>query len=60
MKDNIIDNQPIQQEQQTQENINNNIDNEDTYLSPSSFVNNGKYNIDALRDLFQKEKRINK
>ena len=46
----------------------NNIDNADntninsnaTYLSPSSFVIGDHYNIDALRDLFDKEKKINK
>ena len=43
----------------------NNIDNIDnaanaTYLSPSSFVIGDHYNIDALRDLFDKEKKINK
>ena len=43
----------------------NNIDNTNiyanaTYLSPSSFVIGDHYNIDALRDLFDKEKKINK
>ena len=43
----------------------NNIDNANinansTYLSPSSFVIGDHYNIDALRDLFDKEKKINK
>lgn len=52
------------------DNINNtdNADNTDnaninanaTYLSPSSFVIGDHYNIDALRDLFDKEKKINK
>ena len=46
------------------DNINNtdnaNINANATYLSPSSFVIGDHYNIDALRDLFNKEKRINK
>lgn len=54
---NITNNQSIQQDQQIQEKINNN---KDTYLSPFSFVNHEKYDIDALRDLFQKEKKLNK
>ena len=39
---------------------NTNINANATYLSPSSFVIGDHYNIDALRDLFDKEKKINK
>ena len=38
---------------------NTNINANATYLSPSSFVIGDHYNIDALRDLFDKEKKIN-